>query len=156
MASMVLKMSVVMDGYVAPAAGSGDWIAAAGSEDAVSWNVGTVSKAGAHLMGATYAGIAAHCPSDSGPFAQSMNEISKTEPCETSVGACVDRNPQSATWMRPSLPGRAGGSPCSLAAGASSSTSPPAPARSTASPSKIGSIARAALVLTHFEHGYIT
>jgi hypothetical protein len=26
----------------------------------------------------------------------------------------------------------------------------------TASPSKIGEIARAALVLTHFEHGYIT
>jgi len=26
----------------------------------------------------------------------------------------------------------------------------------TASPSKIGDIARAALVLTHFEHGYIT
>jgi DDE superfamily endonuclease len=26
----------------------------------------------------------------------------------------------------------------------------------TASPSKIGAIARAALVLTHFEHGYIT
>lgn len=28
--------------------------------------------------------------------------------------------------------------------------------RITASPSKIGDIARAALVLTHFEHGYIT
>jgi hypothetical protein len=26
----------------------------------------------------------------------------------------------------------------------------------TASPSKIGGIARAALVLTHFEHGYVT
>ncbi len=26
----------------------------------------------------------------------------------------------------------------------------------TASPSKIGDIARAALILTHFEHGYIT
>ena len=40
------------------------------------------------------------------------------------------------------------GSPCSLAAGAPSSTSPPA--------GKIGDIARTALVLTHFEHGYIT
>jgi hypothetical protein len=28
--------------------------------------------------------------------------------------------------------------------------------RITASPGKIGDIARAALVLTHFEHGYIT
>jgi hypothetical protein len=41
------------------------------------------------------------------------------------------------------------GSPCSPAAGA--------PWRHiTASPSKIGDIARTALVLTHFEHGCIT
>ena len=40
------------------------------------------------------------------------------------------------------------GSPCSPAAGA--------PCSITASPTKIGDIARAALVLTHFEHGYIT
>jgi hypothetical protein len=32
----------------------------------------------------------------------------------------------------------------------------PWPVHVTASPSKIGGIARAALVLTHFEHGYIT
>ena len=30
------------------------------------------------------------------------------------------------------------------------------PQHITASPSRIGDIARAALVLTHFEHGYIT
>ena len=42
-----------------------------------------------------------------------------------------------------------GGWPCSPGAGGPSSTSPSAP-------SKIGDIARAALVLVHFEHGYIT
>jgi dihydrofolate reductase len=78
MASLILKMSVSLDGYVAPVDGSGDWIAAGGSDDAVSWNVETVSNAGAHLTGATtYAVMAAHWPSDSGPFAKPMNEIPK-------------------------------------------------------------------------------
>lgn len=53
MASLVLKMSVSLDGYVAPIDGSTGWIAAGGSDDALSWTVETVSNAGAHLMGAT-------------------------------------------------------------------------------------------------------
>ena len=53
MASLVLKMSVSLDGYVAPIDGSTDWIAAGASDDALSWTVETVSNAGAHLMGAT-------------------------------------------------------------------------------------------------------
>jgi dihydrofolate reductase len=78
MASLILKMSVSLDGYVAPADGSGAWIAAGGSDDAVRWNVETVSNAGAHLMGAaTYAAMAAHWPTDSSPFAKPMNEIPK-------------------------------------------------------------------------------
>jgi dihydrofolate reductase len=78
MASLVLKMSVSLDGYVAPIDGSTDWIAAGGSDDAFSWTVETVSNAGAHLMGATtYAVMAAHWPSASGPFAKPMNEIPK-------------------------------------------------------------------------------
>jgi dihydrofolate reductase len=78
MASLVLKMSVSLDGYVAPADGSSDWIAAGSSDDALSWNVETVSNAGAHLMGSTtYAGMAAYWPGDSGPFARPMNEIPK-------------------------------------------------------------------------------
>ncbi|HEY3734665.1 MAG TPA: dihydrofolate reductase family protein [Streptosporangiaceae bacterium] len=78
MASLVLKMSVSLDGYVAPTDGSGGWIAAGGTDDALSWNVETVSNAGAHLMGAaTYAAMAAHWPRDSGPFARPMNEIPK-------------------------------------------------------------------------------
>jgi dihydrofolate reductase len=71
-------MSVSLDGYVAPVDGSTGWIAAGGSDDAPSWTAETVSKAGAHLMGAaTYAVMAAHGPSASGPFAKPMNEIPK-------------------------------------------------------------------------------
>jgi len=78
MASLVLKMSVSLDGYVAPRDGSTDWIAAGGSEDGLSWTVETVSNARAHLMGATtYAAMAAHWPGASGPFAKPMNEIPK-------------------------------------------------------------------------------
>ena len=78
MASLVLKMSVSLDGYVAPRDGSTGWIAAGGSADALSWAVETVSNAGAHLIGAaTYAGWAGYWPSASGPFAKPMNEIPK-------------------------------------------------------------------------------
>ncbi|HEY1665655.1 MAG TPA: dihydrofolate reductase family protein, partial [Trebonia sp.] len=67
-----------LDGYVAPVDGSSGWIAAGGSDDALSWTVETVSNAGTHLMGAaTYAVMAAHWPSASGPFAKPMNEIPK-------------------------------------------------------------------------------
>ncbi len=78
MAALILKMSVSLDGFVAPADGSSDWIAAGGSDDARRWSAETVSNASAHLMGATtYAGMAAHWPGDSGPFAKPMNEIPK-------------------------------------------------------------------------------
>ena len=78
MASLVLKMSVSLDGYVAPMDGSTDWIAAGGSDDARSWSVETVSNAGAHLVGAaTYAVWADYWPGASGPFAKPMNEIPK-------------------------------------------------------------------------------
>ena len=78
MASLVLKMSASLDGYIAPIDGSTDWIAAGGSEDALNWTVETVSNAGAHLIGAaTYAGWAGYWPSASGPFAKPMNEIPK-------------------------------------------------------------------------------
>ena len=60
MASLVLKMSVSLDGYVAPTDGSTGWSAAGRSDDGLSWSLETVSNAGAHLMGATtYAGWAA-------------------------------------------------------------------------------------------------
>jgi dihydrofolate reductase len=80
MAPLVMKMSVSLDGYVASHDGSSDWIAAGGSDDALDWTVETARNAGAHLMGATtYAVMAAHWPSDSGPFAKPMNAIPKTK-----------------------------------------------------------------------------
>jgi dihydrofolate reductase len=78
MASLVLKMSVSLDGYVASADGSSDWIAAGRSDDSTSWVLETVSNASAHLIGAvTYAEWAAFWPGASGPFAKPMNEIPK-------------------------------------------------------------------------------
>jgi dihydrofolate reductase len=78
MASLVLKMSVSLDGYVAPLDGSTDWVAAGRSDDALKWSVETVSNAGAHLVGAaTYAGWATYWPGAAGPFAKPMNEIPK-------------------------------------------------------------------------------
>jgi RibD C-terminal domain len=78
MASLVLKMSVSLDGFVAPIEGSTDWVAAGRSDDGASWTVETLSNAGAHLIGATtYAGWATYWPGASGPFAKPMNEIPK-------------------------------------------------------------------------------
>jgi dihydrofolate reductase len=78
MASLVLKMSVSLDGYVASADRSGDWKAAGRSDESTRWVLDTVSNARAHLVGAvTYAEWAAYWPGASGPFAEAMNEIPK-------------------------------------------------------------------------------
>jgi dihydrofolate reductase len=78
MASLVLKMSVSLDGYVAPPDGNSDWATAGRSDDGAAWTLETVSNAGTHLIGAaTYAGWATFWPNASGPFAKPMNEIPK-------------------------------------------------------------------------------
>jgi dihydrofolate reductase len=78
MATLVLKMSVSLDGYIAPADGSSGWEAAGRSPDGAEWVLDTVSNAGAHLVGAaTYARWASFWPAASGPFAAPMNEIPK-------------------------------------------------------------------------------
>jgi len=78
MASLVLKMSVSLDGYVASRYGSNDWLAAGGSDDSTSWVLETVSNADAHLIGAaTYTAWADYWSRDSGPFARAMNKIPK-------------------------------------------------------------------------------
>jgi dihydrofolate reductase len=78
MASLVLKMSVSLDGYVASVEGSADWKAAGRSHDSTSWVLETVSNARAHLVGtATYVEWAGFWPGASGPFAKAMNEIPK-------------------------------------------------------------------------------
>jgi dihydrofolate reductase len=78
MTSLVLKMSVSLDGCVAGSDGSTDWIAAGRSEDGAAWTLDTVGNAAAHLMGAgTYAQWAGYWPDASGPFAAPMNELPK-------------------------------------------------------------------------------
>ena len=78
MASLVLKMSISLDGYVAPPDGSSDWSMAGRSEDGASWTVETISNASAHLIGATtYVQWATFWPRASGPFARAMNELPK-------------------------------------------------------------------------------
>ena len=78
MASLVLKMSVSLDGYAAPADGSSGWEAAGRSPDSTEWVLDTVSGASAHLVGAaTYARWAGFWPGASGPFSAPMNAIPK-------------------------------------------------------------------------------
>ncbi len=78
MGSLILKMSVSLDGYVAPPDGSTDWVAAGRSPDGADWTLETVSNARVHLMGAaTYARWADFWPSAPGPFAKPMNDIPK-------------------------------------------------------------------------------
>ena len=78
MAAVVLKMSVSLDGYVAPSDGRSDWAAAGRSEDGARWTLETVSNAATHLMGAgTYREWAGYWPGAPGPFAKPMNEIPK-------------------------------------------------------------------------------
>ncbi len=78
MSSLVLKMSVSLDGYVAPADGSTGWEAAGRSPDSTSWVHETVTNAGLHLVGAaTYLRWAGFWPGGPGPFAKAMNDIPK-------------------------------------------------------------------------------
>lgn len=78
MTEVILKMSVSLDGYVAPADGSSGWEAVGRSPDGAEWVLDTVRNADAHLVGAgTYARWANSWPGASGPFATPMNEIPK-------------------------------------------------------------------------------
>ena len=78
MPSLVLKMSVSLDGYVAPPDRSADWAAIGRSPDGAAWTLETVSNAGIHLMGAaTYREWAGFWPTAPGPFAKPMNDLPK-------------------------------------------------------------------------------
>ena len=78
MASLVLKMSMSLDGFVAPPDGNTGWEAAGRSPDGAAWVLETVSNAGAHLVGsATYTRWAGFWPGAPGPFAKPMNDIPK-------------------------------------------------------------------------------
>ena len=78
MISLVLKMSISLDGYVGSPDGGSEWVRAGSGDDALDWTVETVGNAGAHLMGATTYGVmAGHWPNDTGPFAKPMNTLPK-------------------------------------------------------------------------------
>ena len=78
MATLVLKMSISLDGYVAAPDGSAGWEAEGRSPDGADWVLETVSNAGVHLVGAaTYARWAEFWPTAAGPFAEPMNDIPK-------------------------------------------------------------------------------
>lgn len=78
MATLILKMSVSLDGYIAPPDGSGEWIVAGRSDDGARWTLQTVSNASTHLIGAaTYTSWADYWPTAPGPFAAPMNDIPK-------------------------------------------------------------------------------
>ena len=78
MASLVLKMSISLDGYVEPAHEDPQWIAAGRSPDSGEWLLDTVSSAGAHLIGAeTYRLWADFWPNQSAPIPAAMNDIPK-------------------------------------------------------------------------------
>jgi dihydrofolate reductase len=72
-----LQMGMSLDGYVAS---DRQHPGASVPEDAelVSWKMGRLTKAGAHLMGrATYLEMAAHWPHSTEPYAAPMNDIPK-------------------------------------------------------------------------------
>ncbi len=78
MASLILKMSISLDGYVATVDGSSGWEATGRAPDGGEWVLDTLSNAGAHLVGAeTYRRWADFWPRQSGPIAAAMNEIPK-------------------------------------------------------------------------------
>ena len=78
MASLVLKMSISLDGYVEPAHDDPEWIAAGRSPDSGEWLLDTVRNAGAHLVGAeTYTRWADFWPRQPGPIAEALNAIPK-------------------------------------------------------------------------------
>jgi len=78
MPSLILKMSISLDGFIAPPDMSPGWEAAGRSPDGAEWVLDTVSNAGAHLVGAaTYTQWAGFWPGAPGPFAAPMNEIPK-------------------------------------------------------------------------------
>ena len=106
MATLVLKMSVSIDGYVASADGSSGWEAVRDAlPDGAEWVLDTVSNASAHLIGATtYAEWAGFWPDASGPFAKPMNEIPKVVFSNSlaSPPSGAPRQSPAATWPPPS------------------------------------------------------
>ena len=78
MRSLILKMHVSIDGFVAGPHGEADWIFKTQDEGVSAWLVDTLQQADVHIMGAqTFRDMAAYWPYTPGPVADAMNEIPK-------------------------------------------------------------------------------
>jgi dihydrofolate reductase len=76
--TLVLKMSVSLDGFVSGPNGEVDWIFRTMGGDSMEWTVNTLREAGAHMMGSrTYYDMAAFWPFSDTPLATPMNDIPK-------------------------------------------------------------------------------
>jgi dihydrofolate reductase len=78
MRKLIMKMSVSMDGFVADAAGKGDWVFKSSDEESKAWAMAPYQQAGLIIMGRkTFESIATYWPTASGPFAELMNTVPK-------------------------------------------------------------------------------
>src|SRR5215472_11247708 len=78
MRSVVLQMSVTLDGYVAGLGGEGDWGLPAEHPDVRAWKVASLRQVGTHIMGrVTYEQMAGHWPTAIGDYADFMNNLPK-------------------------------------------------------------------------------
>jgi dihydrofolate reductase len=78
MRSVVLQMSVSIDGYVALPDGSGDWGLPDEHEAVTAWKLDAVRRVGTHIMGrVTYEAMAAYWPTSTVVYAPAMNDVPK-------------------------------------------------------------------------------
>jgi len=103
MRSLILKMHISVDGFVAGADGAIDWIFKTTDPEGRAWTVETISNAGAHLMGSrTFRDMASYWPKASDAFAAPMNEIPKVVFSRTGLAAtATTRALEDATRLEP-------------------------------------------------------
>lgn len=78
MSTLVLKMSMSLDGFIAGPDGEMDWAMAARSDDSTAWVLRTLQEADVHLIGRGFHdGVAAFWSSAQGPMAAAMNDTPK-------------------------------------------------------------------------------
>jgi dihydrofolate reductase len=78
MRPVVLQMGVTLDGFVHGAKGYEDWGLPPEEDEVVAWKAASLREAGTHIMGrVTYEEMAAVWPTETGVYADVMNEIPK-------------------------------------------------------------------------------
>jgi dihydrofolate reductase len=71
-------MGVTVDGYVAGTGGEGDWRLPPEHPDVHAWKVASLREVGTHVMGrVTYEEMAGYWPSETGGYADFMNDLPK-------------------------------------------------------------------------------